>query len=147
MKYLDNQKFLEEIKKYQKGNKTENFGKMILLISRKYAERGCFSGYSWKDDMIAEAALTCIKYINSFDVKKANPNPFAYFSKIIHNAFLNYIAKQKKHSSIKDTCYKNMELFDTDQLEDNDLKYFNISSLDYECIRGGEKNKRRKRKK
>lgn len=146
MNYLDNLEFLEEIRAYQKGNKSENFGKMLLLIARKYAERGCFSGYSWKDDMICEAILTCIKYINSFDVNKENPNPFAYFSKIIHNAFLNFIAKQKKHSSIKDTCYKNMEMFDTDQLEDNDMKYFNISSLDYESIRG-EKKKKRKRKK
>jgi DNA-directed RNA polymerase specialized sigma24 family protein len=146
MKYLDNLVFLNELCEYQSGNKTDEFGKMLLLIAKKYAERGCFSGYTWKDDMICDAVLTCIRYVDSFNVKIENPNPFAYFSKIIHHSFLNFIAKQKKHSSIKDICYRNMDIFDSDKLEDNDMKYFNVPGLDYECILGATKKKRKRKK-
>ena len=148
MNYVDNEKLLEEVKRYiDTGNKSEELGKMILLIATKYSEKGSFAGYSWKDDMICEAVLTCMKYMHNFDISKEDANPFAYFSKVIHNAFLNFIAKQKKHSSIKDICYKNLDFLTCDPNFDSDMQYFNVSAIDYQSIRGKKKKKRRKRKK
>ena len=148
MNYVDNAKLLEEVKRYvDTGCKSEALGEMLLLIATRYAEKGSFAGYSWKDDMICEAVLTCIKYMHNFDVDKEGANPFAYFSKVIHNAFLNFIAKQKKHSNIKDVCYKNLEILTQDVCFASEVKYFNVSAIDYQSIRGKKKKKKRKRKK
>lgn len=148
MNYVDNEKLLTEVKRYiDTGHKSEKLGEMIFLIATKYSEKGSFAGYSWKDDMISEAVLTCMKYMHNFDVEKKDANPFAYFSKVIHNAFLNFIAKQKKHSNIKDICYKNMDSLTCDPNLDSDMQFFNVTAIDYQSIRGKKKKKRRKRKK
>ena len=148
MNYVDNAKLLEEVKRYiETGHKSEELGEMLLLIATKYSEKGSFAGYSWREDMICEAVLTCIKYMHNFDIGKEGANPFAYFSKIVHNAFLNFIAKQKKHSSIKDVCYKNLDFLTQDVCFDSEVQYFNVSAIDYQAIRGKKKKKRRKRKK
>jgi DNA-directed RNA polymerase specialized sigma24 family protein len=148
MNYVDNSKLLEEVKKYLKtGRYSEELGHMILLIATKYAEKGSFAGYSYKDDMICESILTCVKYMHNFKVKKKNANPFAYFSKVIHNAFLNFIAKQKKHSNIKDVCYKHIDFLTQNVCLDSEQEYFNVTAINYQVIRGKKKKKRRKRKK
>jgi len=150
MNYVNNENLLEEIRIYSEtGVRTEALGAMLLLIASRYAEKGSFAGYSWKDDMICEAVLTCIKYMHNFEVEKEGANPFAYFSKVVHNSFLNYIAKQKKHSNIKDVCYKNVEALtqDCDCVDPDDYQFFNVTAIDYQSIRGKKKKKKRKRKK
>ena len=148
MNYVDNARLLAEIKRYKDtGIRSEALGEMLLLIATKYAEKGSFAGYSYKDDFVCEAILTCIKYMHNFDVEKKDANPFAYFSKIVHNAFLNFIAKQKKHSSIKDICYKNLDFLTQDVFEASQYQYFNVSAIDYQAIRGKKKKKKRKRRK
>ena len=119
---------------------------MFLLLAKRYSDRGNFNGYSWKDDMRGEAVYTCLKYMHNFNVDIDNPNPFAYFSRIIHNSFLNYISKQKKHSSIKDICYKNLEkvMMNEPGLSESDYEFFNVSGINYEVIRGKKKKKKKK---
>jgi len=146
MNYVDNDKFLKEIKIYEStGVQTEELGRMVLLIAQNYSAKGSFAGYSYKDDMVCEAVLTCLKYIHNFDVETEDANPFAYFSRVIHNAFLNYISKQKKHSSIKDICYKNIDFLIKDPIEASPMSYFDVSGIDYQVIRGNKKKKRKKR--
>ena len=110
--YVKNKDLLVEIKDYNdNGVMSEELGKMILTIATNYSDKGSFSGYSWKRDMIADAVFTCVKYIHNFDPdKQKHPNPFAYITTICHNAFVNYIRKQKKHSKIKDVCYNKMAM-------------------------------------
>lgn len=94
---------------------SEDFGSMLLQIAKNYIRKGKFCNYTkeWKDDMIADAVFTCIRYLHNFDpLKQKRPNPFAYFTTIIHRSFLNYIKKQKKHSAIKDICYNNCDVLD-----------------------------------
>lgn len=147
MNYINNENLLAEVKIYvETGVQTEELGRMLLLLAKRYSDRGSFAGYSWKDDMICEAVLTCLRYMHNFDVTIDNPNPFAYFSRIIHNSFLNYISKQKKHSQIKDICYKNIDFITPDETDD-ELQYFNCKAIDYQAIRGEKKKKKRKKKK
>jgi DNA-directed RNA polymerase specialized sigma24 family protein len=147
MKYLRNENLLKELIIYQEtGIQTEELGKMLLLLAKRYSDRGSFSGYTYKDDMICDAVLTCIKYMHNFDVKIDKPNPFAYFSRIIQNSFLNYIAKQKKHSKIKDTCYKNIDFLVPDSNCNDEYSYFDIYGIDYQPIMGNKKKKKRKKK-
>lgn len=147
MNYINNENLLREIKIFKETEqKTEELGRMFLLLAKKYSDKGSFAGYSWKDDMICEAVLTCLRYMHNFDVTVEKPNPFAYFSRIIHNSFLNYIAKQKKHSKIKDICYKNLDFITPEENSDNEWTYFDVCGINYQPIRGNKKKKKRKKK-
>jgi len=148
MNYINNEKLLAEIKKYdESGIQSEELGRMLLLLGKRYSDRGSFAGYTWKDDMVAEAVLTCLRYMHNFDINIEKPNPFAYFSRIIHNSFLNYISKQKKHSKIKDICYKNIDFITPDNSSTDEWTYFDIHGIDYQAIRGEKKKKKRKKRK
>ena len=110
------------------GHISEELGEMLLTIARNYSNKGSFSNYTWKDDMVAEAVFTCVKYLHNFDpFKQKRPNPFAYFTTIVHRSFLNYIKKQKKHSEIKDICYKNAEIL-------NNPEYI-AKGIDYQVLK------------
>ena len=54
----------------------------------------------FKDDMVCDGIENCVQYINNFDPEKSK-NPFAYFTQIIHYAFLRRIQKEKKQLEIK----------------------------------------------
>lgn len=114
--YISNKDLLPEVKKFKRsGEMSEELGEMIMKIAKRYIGKGNFSGYStdWKEDMVQDAALTCVKGLHNFDPEKSN-NPFAYITTICSNAFKHYLKTQKKHRQIKDTCYKNSDVFDSD---------------------------------
>ena len=52
------------------------------------------------DDMICDGIENCVQYIHNFNPEKSQ-NPFAYFTQIIHYAFLRRIQKEKKQLEIK----------------------------------------------
>jgi len=117
--------------KYMEGTGflSEELGAMMLQIAKNYSNKGSFNNYTWKDDMIAEAVLTCVKYLHNFDpLKQKRPNPFAYITTIVHHSFLNYIRKQKKHGEIKDICYKNVGLL-------NETESYIAKGIDYQVLR------------
>lgn len=120
--YLDNKKFLEEIKVHrQKVKEAEAFGKQppripeyigkcILDISTNLARRPNFNGYTYKEEMIADGYEHSIRYFYNFDPDKSD-NPFAYFSKIIWYAFLRRLDTEKKQSKVKSGMIINSGLF------------------------------------
>ena len=55
----------------------------------------------FKDDMICDGIENCVQYINNFNPEKSS-NPFAYFTQIVHYAFLRRIQKEKKQLEIKE---------------------------------------------
>ena len=50
--------------------------------------------------MISDGIENCVQYINNFNPEKSS-NPFAYFTQIIHYAFLRRIQKEKKQLEIR----------------------------------------------
>jgi len=88
-------------------------------IARRYSSKPNFSGYTYKEDMIGEALYTCIRYAHNFDPEKSN-NAFAYFTQYCHNAFIQFINKEKKFADLK-----------FDLLKDADPK---IATHDYKDI-------------
>ena len=72
----------------------------FMKIAQKYANRPNFLGYSYRDEMIGDAILTCIMRCHKFDPEKSN-NPFAYFTQYCHNAFLQRIKREKNQTAIK----------------------------------------------
>jgi hypothetical protein len=123
-KYVRNEDILKELKILKEtGNITDKFGKIISKIANGYVNTGYFVDYTWKEDMVSDAVLTCLLYVKNFDVDVDNPNPFAYITTICKRAFLNYIKKQKKHSKIKDICYNNSEFLELEQYIKKGINY------------------------
>ncbi len=111
-KYVSNTELLPEIIEFKKtGVASEELGILLLHMGYKFAQKGNFTNYTWKDDMVSDAVIICLTYLKNFDPKKQKkPNPFAYITTIFKHAFINYIKKQGKHSTIKDVCYQKREV-------------------------------------
>jgi DNA-directed RNA polymerase specialized sigma subunit len=107
--YINNADFYEAIKVHQERLKknpdispSDYIGLCFMAMSKKISNKLCFSGYtnSWKEDFLGDSIENCVKALNNFDPEKSN-NPFGYFSRCIHNAFMRRIQKEKKQQYIK----------------------------------------------
>ena len=110
--YVNNKEFLIAIVEYkamvrraaEKGEPkpriTNYLGECFLKIATHLSYKPNFVNYMFKDDMICDGIENCVQYINNFDPEKSS-NPFAYFTQIIHYAFLRRIQKEKKQLEIK----------------------------------------------
>ena len=105
--YVKNVDLLPEMIDWKETKKISNeLGRMFIIIATNLSKKANFAGYTmvWKEEMIQEAVLTCVKYGKNFNPEKSN-NPFAYITTICYNAFRLYIIKQKRHSEIKDKIF------------------------------------------
>ena len=75
-------------------------GECFLKIATHLSYKPNFVNYMFRDDMISDGIENCVQYIHNFDPEKSK-NPFAYFTQIIHYAFLRRIQKEKKQLEIK----------------------------------------------
>lgn len=75
-------------------------GIAFMKLSKRYASKSNFSGYTYNEDMQSEGILSCVKYAHNFDPEKST-NAFAYFTQIIHNAFIQFLGKEKNFSAFK----------------------------------------------
>ena len=110
--YVNNKEFLAALIAYKKDvaeaeelgkdkpRITNYLGECFLKIATHLSFKPNFVNYIFKDDMISEGIETCDQYIHNFNPEKSQ-NPFAYFTQIIHYAFLRRIQKEKKQLEIK----------------------------------------------
>lgn len=149
--YVDGERLTLELTKYAADYKyaekndlplprMNNFiGKAITDISTHQASRYCFSGYSYKDEMIAEGILVAVKYSHNFNpdkiTKQGKATGFGYLSFNISQAFLSIIEIEKKAAYIK---WKALSEFgDSDNLEnEEDRINFNEYDSESETPRG-----------
>lgn len=75
-------------------------GECFLKIATHLSYKPNFVNYMFRDDMISDGIENCVQYIHNFNPEKSS-NPFAYFTQIIHYAFLRRIQKEKKQLEIK----------------------------------------------
>ena len=97
--YVNNKEFLAAIVAYKleileaeklgkpKPRITNYLGECFLKIATHLSYKPNFVNYMFKDDMVCDGIENCVQYINNFDPEKSK-NPFAYFTQIIHYAFL-----------------------------------------------------------
>lgn len=130
--YVNNRDFCNALKEYKnKVNAAKELGKerprvpeyvgeCLMKISKGLARKPNFSGYSYIEDMQFDAIENCLKYIDNFDPHRINPefpeklaNPFAYFTQIMHFAFLRRMEKEKKQHYAKIMGLQNL-LIETD---------------------------------
>jgi len=127
--YVDPVELLEEVKNYRSTGVCSNrLGKLLLLMATNFASKGNWSGYTWKQDMISEAVLTCVKYLQNFNPEKSS-NAFSYVTQILGNAFKLTIINEKKHIHIKNICHQATML--TPFMEESS---YSEKSLDYASI-------------
>ena len=110
--YVNNKEFLAAIVEYkekvalaaergeEKPRITNYLGECFLKIATHLSFKPNFVNYMFKDDMVCDGIENCVQYINNFNPEKSK-NPFAYFTQIIHYAFLRIIQKEKKQLEIK----------------------------------------------
>jgi DNA-directed RNA polymerase specialized sigma24 family protein len=101
--YLTNGTLLPEVIRAKKlGYVTPELAKMLMLLTERYARSAKFSGYSYRDDMIAEALANLSQNALKFDPNKSS-NPFAYYTTAITNSFIQYLNVEKRHRNIRDS--------------------------------------------
>ena len=84
----------------------------------------------FREDMISDGIENCVQYIHNFDPEVQNP--FAYFTQIIHYAFLRRIQKEKKQLEIKTKIIEKTGFDEVMAVDDNSLAG---SSSDYNTIK------------
>jgi len=110
--YVNNKQLLEALIVYrekvayakendlEKPRITNYLGECFLKIATHLSYKPNFVNYMFRDDMISDGIENCVQYIHNFDPEKSR-NPFAYFTQIIHYAFLRRIQKEKKQLDIR----------------------------------------------
>lgn len=149
--YINNKKLYQcmiEHTEKTKENKdhiiSDYIGECILLICDNLSRKPNFYGYTYKEDMVADAISDCVAAVNNFDYTKTD-NPFAYFTQIAWNAFLRRIHKEKKQTYIK---HKNFEYrFLTSQsVYDNESSQLKSNDLSNEVIKSFEETLTKQKK-
>lgn len=127
--YVTEDVLRREIGASQAQNKkaTEDLGKIILLTVDRIATQYRYRGYTYLDDMKAEAIFQSVKGIMNFDLTKLGANgylasSFSYLTQIINNAFKQVLKKEKKS---QEATYNAMEEFMHEMGADTEFKSVN----------------------
>ena len=141
--YVNNKEFLAAIVEYKekvalaaergetKPRITNYLGECFLKIATHLSFKPNFVNYMFKDDMVCDGIENCVQYINNFNPEKSK-NPFAYFTQIIHYAFLRRIQKEKKQLDIKTKIIEKTGYDEVMMVDDNSLAG---SSSEYNTIK------------
>ena len=103
-RYINNIDFANTLVEWKSGGAIHPMPNYLadcfLQIVNRYGKKRNFSGYTYIDDMKSEALEHCVKYADRFKYEKST-NAFAYFTQITHNAFIQFIKKEKKIANFK----------------------------------------------
>jgi hypothetical protein len=149
--YVNNKEFLAALIKYREDREIAEIqgkpkppipryiGECFLKIANHLSFKPNFVNYMFKEDMISDGIENCVQYIHNFNPEKSQ-NPFAYFTQIIHYAFLRRIQREKRQLEIKNKILERSgysEVF----ADDNTIDGGNYS--DYNSIKDGVHSKLR----
>ena len=141
--YVNNKEFLAALIAYREEREIAEakglpkpiipryIGECFLKIATHLSFKPNFVNYMFKDDMVSDGIENCVQYIHNFNPEKSQ-NPFAYFTQIIHYAFLRRIQREKRQLDIKNKILEKSgysEVFD----DNNTLDGSNYS--DYNSIK------------
>ena len=147
--YVNNKEFLAalirhrenieiaEIQGKEKPRIPRYIGECFLKIATHLSFKPNFVNYMFKEDMISDGIENCVQYIHNFNPEKSQ-NPFAYFTQIIHYAFLRRIQKEKKQLEIKNKILEKTgydQVFDKDGSDDNYSDYNQIKDAVHSKLR------------
>jgi DNA-directed RNA polymerase specialized sigma24 family protein len=150
--YVDNKAFADALMEYRdiciscdsRDEKHPPIPKYIAdcfaEIAKNYSTKFNFARYSFRDDMVSEAYVTCCEKILKYDARKS-PFAFSYFSRICFRVFIDMIWQEKTESYVKAKMYVSNvdDGFDEDVIGDsaeadplsNDfIPYFDIADFE-----------------
>ena len=145
--YVNNKEFLEALVIYRaqcaraeeagesRPRITNYLGSCFLKIATHLSYKPNFVNYMFREDMISDGIENCVQYIKNFNPEKSS-NPFAYFTQIIHYAFLRRIQKEKRQMDIRS---KIIERSGFEEVMSGDGYVY--SSSDYNSIKENIQNK------
>ena len=145
--YVNNKEFLEALVIYRaqcaraeeagesRPRITNYLGSCFLKIATHLSYKPNFVNYMFREDMISDGIENCVQYIKNFNPEKSS-NPFAYFTQIIHYAFLRRIQKEKRQMDIRSKIIERSG-FEEVMSGDGDV----YSSSDYNSIKENIQNK------
>jgi hypothetical protein len=128
--YVNNKELLEALIVYREkvAHAKENdlpkprisnyLGECFLKIATHLSYKPNFVNYMFRDDMISDGIENCVQYIHNFNPERSQ-NPFAYFTQIIHYAFLRRIQKEKKQLEIKTKIIERTGFDEVMMIDDN----------------------------
>ena len=138
--YVNNKEFLAALIKYREDKEIAQIrglpkpvipryiGECFLKIANHLSFKPNFVNYMFKEDMISDGIENCVQYIHNFDPEKSK-NPFAYFTQIIHYAFLRRIQREKRQLEIKNKILEKSgysEVFDdNNQIDGSNFSEYN----------------------
>ena len=137
--YVNNKEFLAALIQYKelvelasirgepKPRITNYLGECFLKIATHLSFKPNFVNYMFKEDMISDGIENCVQYIGNFDPNKSS-NPFAYFTQIIHYAFLRRIQREKRQLEIKNKILEKTgydQVFDSGSVDGSDYSDYN----------------------
>ena len=138
--YVNNKEFLAALIKYREDVEIAKLrdrtkpvipryiGECFLKIANHLSFKPNFVNYMFKEDMISDGIENCVQYIHNFDPEKSK-NPFAYFTQIIHYAFLRRIQREKRQLEIKNKILEKSgysEVFDdNNQIDGSNFSDYN----------------------
>ena len=138
--YVNNKEFLAALIKYREDKEIavlkglpkppipRYIGECFLKIANHLSFKPNFVNYMFKEDMISDGIENCVQYIHNFNPEKSQ-NPFAYFTQIIHYAFLRRIQREKRQLDIKNKILEKSgysEVFDgTNTLDGSNFADYN----------------------
>ena len=132
--YVNNKEFLAALIRYQEDIEIARLqdkpkpvipryiGECFLKIANHLSFKPNFVNYMFKEDMISDGIENCVQYIHNFNPEKSR-NPFAYFTQIIHYAFLRRIQREKRQLEIMNKIIEKSgynEVFDDSNKIDGD---------------------------
>ena len=139
--YVDNKKFHQAMIEWKEKCRdaeeagddipqiSDYIGACFLKIANHLSYKPNFVNYMFREDMISDGIENCVQYIKNFNPEKSS-NPFAYFTQIIHYAFLRRIQKEKRQMDIRGKLIERSG-FEEVMSGDGDL----YSSSDYNSIK------------
>ena len=141
--YVNNKEFLAALIRYQEDIEIARLqdkikpvipryiGECFLKIANHLSFKPNFVNYMFKEDMISDGIENCVQYIHNFNPEKSR-NPFAYFTQIIHYAFLRRIQREKRQLEIKN---KIIEKSGYTEVFNDDNKIDGSNFADYNSIK------------
>ena len=141
--YVNNKEFLAALIKYQEDIEIARLqdkvkpvipryiGECFLKIANHLSFKPNFVNYMFKEDMISDGIENCVQYIHNFNPEKSK-NPFAYFTQIIHYAFLRRIQREKRQLELKT---KILEKSGYQEVFNDDNKIDGSNFADYNSIK------------
>lgn len=121
----------------------------LMQICENLSRSGKFVGYSWREEMVNDAIVSCIKFARNFNPEKSE-NPFAFYTQIAYNSFLKRIGQENQRLAMLAEYKDQMTtLYDVqpDCDDDGDNRYGSIESTAKRINRTYLKPKKNKKRK